>query len=270
MCSTKQFAKDIRKESAKIILERGYGHLGSFSIIETLAVLYHNHMRYDSNNPNWSGRDYMILSKGHCSISHYATLALKGFFPIEDLYTFNQNGSYLTTHPDRTKIPGVDSTSGSLGQGISIASGIALGLKSKQKDNKVYCIVGDGECQEGQVWESFYFASKHKLNNLIIFIDHNGKQCDGYTKDISCDIDFAPLQDLFGFYYQRIDGHDIEAIDQAVQNAKNVNVTSIIVLDTIKGYGVPCFEAPVENHHIKINTPELKEELTSYIEKEEA
>lgn len=270
MCSTKQFANNIRKESAKMILERGYGHLGSFSIVEVLATLYDKYMNIDPQNPQWEDRDYLILSKGHCSISYYAALALKGFFPKEDLYTFNQNGAYLTAHPDRTKIPGVDSTSGSLGQGISIASGIALGLKKQNKNNTVYCIVGDGECQEGQVWETFYSASKYKLDNLIIFIDHNGKQCDGYSRDISCDIDFSPLQNLFGFYYQRVNGHDIEAIDHAIHNAKQAKVCSIIVLDTIKGYGIPCFEKPINNHHIKINTPALKEELEAYINKEEA
>lgn len=269
MSSLQHFAHNIRKESTKMILSRGYGHLGSFSIIETLAVLYGKHMRIDPANPQSNDRDYFILSKGHCSISHYATLALKGYFPVEHLYTFNQNGSNLTTHPDRTKIPGIDCTSGSLGQGLSVAAGIALGLKAQKKDPYVYCIIGDGECQEGQIWEAFYTLSKQKLNNLIVFIDNNGKQCDGYTKDISCALDFEPLKDLFGVYFQRIDGHDLEAIDTAICNAKAQNDRcSIIVLDTIKGYGIPCFEKPIENHHIRIDNPTIKEELTAYIEEE--
>lgn len=266
MSSTITYAKNIRKESAKMILERGYGHLGSFSIVEVLAVLYDRHMKFDCTNPNWKDRDYLILSKGHCTISHYAALALKGFFPIEDLYTFNQNGAYLSTHPNRLKIAGIDSTSGSLGQGLSIAAGIAVGLKAQNKDNYVYCILGDGECNEGQIWEAFYTASKKKLNNLIFFIDNNLKQCDGDTSEVSCALDFKPLEDLFGFYFQRVNGHDIEAIDKAIINAKKQNnACSIIVLDTIKGYGVLCFESLEHNHHVKINTPKLKEELTQFI-----
>lgn len=269
MSSTKLLAKKIRLESAKMILARGYGHLGSFSIVEVLAVLYDKYMKIDTSNPNCKDRDYLILSKGHCTISHYAALALKGFFPVEDLYTFNQNGAYLSTHPNRLKIPGIDSTSGSLGQGLSIAAGIAVGLKTQNKDNSVYCIIGDGECQEGQIWEAFYTASKRKLNNLIFFIDNNKKQCDGNTADVSCELDFEPIKNLFGFYFQRVDGHDVDAIDTAIQNAKKQDVCSVIVLDTVKGYGVPCFESIEHNHHVKINTEEIKEQLSKFIKDEE-
>ncbi|GJM76281.1 hypothetical protein HMSSN036_84970 [Paenibacillus macerans] len=194
------FRDEIRLKTLKELHHLGFGHYGgSLSIVEVLAVLYGGVMKVDPQNPKWEERDYFILSKGHGGPGLYAALAAKGYFPEEVLYTLNQNGTKLPSHPDKNLTPGVDMTTGSLGQGISAAVGVALSHKLSGKDNYTYCIVGDGELNEGQCWEAFQFAAHHKLNRLFVFVDDNKKQLDGLTKDIIDPLDFAEKFSAFGF-----------------------------------------------------------------------
>jgi len=181
-----RFATEIRLETMKELTHLGFGHVGGdLSVIETLAVLYGEVMRIDPKNPRWSDRDWLVVSKGHAGPAVYATLALTGYFPLEELLTLNQGGTRLPSHCDRNKTIGIDMTTGSLGQGVSSAIGIALGNRLDQRENYTYLMIGDGVCDEGQVWEGALFAAHHKLDHLIAFVDANKKQLDGYTKDIN-------------------------------------------------------------------------------------
>ena len=260
------FSAQIRLETCKMLAHRGFGHLGgALSIVETLSVLYGEKMNIDPKRPNWSGRDYFVLSKGHAGPSYYSTLALKGYFPLDVLATLNENGTNLPSHPDRLKTIGVDATTGSLGQGISIAVGIAKALKLNKKSNKVYSIVGDGECNEGQVWEAFQFAAHQKLDNLLVFIDENHKQLDGLTVDINNPFDLRVKMEAFGFYALRVDGSDEKAISMAIDDCfAHSGQALCIVLDTVKGQGVEYFEKLFDNHHIRFAT-ESKAELDKAI-----
>lgn len=250
-----KFAAQIRLETLKMLDHRGFGHLGgALSIVEVLAVLYGKHMHVNPNDPSDPHRDYFVLSKGHGGPSYYATLALKGFFDKAILNTLNDDGTTLPSHPDRLSIPGVDATTGSLGQGISLAVGIAKGLAMSAKANKVYVVVGDGECNEGQVWEAISFVAHHGLDNLIIFIDENKKQLDGLTKDILDPFDLAKKVEAFGLHVLRVDGSDVNAISDAIDQCHTLkNKTSCIVLETTKGQGVPYFEALDDNHHVRFD-----------------
>jgi transketolase len=247
------FRDEIRLKTLKELYHLGFGHYGgSLSIIEALAVLYGDVMKIDPNNPKWEDRDYFILSKGHGGPGLYATLAAKGYFPEEVLYTLNQNGTTLPSHPDKNLTPGVDMTTGSLGQGISAAVGVALSHKLSNKDNYTYCIVGDGELNEGQCWEAFQFAAHHKLNHLFVFIDDNKKQLDGLTKDIIDPLDFEEKFKAFGFYTLKVDGGSVEQIYQAIAKGKSqIKQPVAIILDTVKGQGVPYLEEKADNHHIR-------------------
>lgn len=247
------FRDEIRLKTLKELYNLGFGHYGgSLSIVEALAVLYGEVMRIDPENPNWEERDYFILSKGHGGPSLYATLAAKGYFPEELLYTLNQNGTKLPSHPDKNLTPGVDMTTGSLGQGISAAVGVALSHKLAHKDNYTYCIVGDGELNEGQCWEAFQFAAHHRLNQLVVLVDDNKKQLDGLTKDIIDPLDFVEKFNAFGFYVRRVDGASVQEIFEAIQKGKAQNAKPIaIILDTVKGQGVPYLEEKADNHHIR-------------------
>ena len=246
----------------------GAGHIGgAMSIVETLAVLYGSEMRCDPSNPNWEGRDRLVLSKGHAGPALYATLSLKGFFPKEMLSELNQGGGRLPSHVDRNKTPGVDMTTGALGQGISAAIGMALGCRMNKSDSLTYLIVGDGECNEGQIWEGAMFAAAHKLDNLITFVDWNKQQLDGFTKDV---LDMGDIGDKFrsfGWFVQTVNGHDIDEILNAVVAAKaHKGSPSVIVLDTIKGYGT--FAAGVEgNHHMSLTKEQMEEAIKKVSEK---
>ena len=250
----------IRYETCKMLRHRGFGHLGgALSMVEVLAVLYFDVMNIDALNPQWPLRDYFILSKGHGGPSYYATLACAGYFDRSLLKTINENGTNIPSHPDRLKTIGVDATTGSLGQGISIAAGIAKGLKIQGKNQRVYTLVGDGECNEGQVWEAVQFIAHHQLDNLIMFVDDNKKQLDGYTQDINQTFDFKEKFSAFGLYTQRVDGKDVFAIKEAILNAIQAKRPSCIILDTIKGQGIPYFENLMDNHHIRFDEVSLKE-----------
>lgn len=249
----KVFSAKIRLEVLKMLKWRTYGHLGgSMSMVELLSVLYGKQMKYDPEKPDWEDRDYLVLSKGHSGPGIYATLALLGYFDKEKLYTLNEGGTTLPSHPDRTKTPGIDATTGSLGQGTSVAAGLGLAFKKENKDNYVYLITGDGELNEGQCWEAFQFIAHQKLNNVIVFIDENKRQLDGFTKDIINPFDLAEKMRAFGFCTKRVKGDDEEAINAAIEEMKQVKDQAVcIVLDTIKGQGIPYFEELLDNHSVK-------------------
>jgi len=256
----KKFATEIRIETLKEIKNLGFGHLGgALSIIENLAVLYGKVMKIDPRNPEWEERDWLVMSKGHAGPALYAALAIKGFFPREELMTLNQPGTNLPSHCDKNLTTGVDMTTGSLGQGVSSAIGIALGNKIEGKDNYTYLITGDGELDEGQVWEGTLFAAHNKLDNLITFIDENKKQLDGYTKDINNLGKISEKFADFGWDTYDVDGADMEAIYKAINKAKQVkNRPSVIILDTVKGQGVPFIEKTDANHHMRLSEEQKK------------
>lgn len=248
-----KFSNEIRLETLKMLQKRGFGHLGgSMSIVETLAVLYRDIMKIDPSNPTWSERDYLVLSKGHAGPALYSTLALKGYFDLSILATLNNNGTTLPSHCDRLLTPGIDMTTGSLGQGISSAVGIAKALKIEGKPNRVYTVVGDGELDEGQCYEALMFSYHHKLDNLIVFVDENKLQLDGYTIDILDQKDITKKIAAFGFNTVKVDGHNEALIKEAILHAMTVKgVPSCIVLDTVKAKGVAAFEGDIGNHHIR-------------------
>lgn len=255
-----QKAKEIRALTATCISSIGAGHIGgSLSIVDVLTVLYYKHMNIDPTNPKLENRDRLVVSKGHAGPAVYATLAHKGYFPKEELLTLNKFGTNLPSHCDMNKTPGIDMTTGSLGQGISCAVGMALGAKIRKTNEYIYTIIGDGESQEGQVWEAAMFASQRKLDNLIVFLDYNKYQLDDATDNINSLGDVHNKWESFGFYTQSIDGNNIDEIDQAIIKAKNSKGTpSMIVLNTIKGKGVSFVEAAKANNH---SMPITKEDL---------
>lgn len=257
----KRFAAQIRLKTCEMLLHAGFGHLGgALSIVETLAVLYGSVMKLDPQRPDLKDRDWFVLSKGHGGPSYYAALALKGYFDESVLFTLNQNGTSLPSHPDRLKIRGVDVTTGSLGQGVSQAAGIAKGLRIQKLPGRVYCIVGDGECNEGQVWEAVQFAAMQRLDNFVLFVDDNKKQLDGYRRDVSLEADLAEIFRAFGYNTQTVDGADAQAIESAVCTAQTVEgKPHCIVLDTKKCQGIAYFEQLPDNHHIRFNEAEKKE-----------
>lgn len=262
----------IRMEAIKSIASVGIGHIGgSLSVVEVLAVLYNRVMNVRPEDPKWEGRDYLVLSKGHSGPALYATLALKGFFPLEWLGTLNKPGTNLPSHADRLKTPGIDMSTGSLGQGASSAAGIALGLKLRGMPNRLYAIVGDGECNEGQVWEVALFAAHQKLDNMILFVDYNKQQIDGFTQEILDLGDVAAKFEQFGWHAQSIDGHDVRQIEEAIQKALPVSgKPSVIVLNTVKGRGVHFWAGNPNNHNIAVSPQQLEQamaELTTAFER---
>jgi len=246
----------IKKLTLEMIRERGFGHLGgSFSIIETLTVLFGKIMNINPDQPNDPSRDYFVLSKGHAGPAYYSTLAACGYFPEATLMTLNKNETCLPSHPDRNKTIGVDCTTGSLGQGISQAAGIAYGFKIQNKSNRVFCIIGDGECNEGQVWEAIQFIQNKKLDNLILLVDNNKQQVDGFTEDISFKYDFNKLFDSLGYYVQEVNGQSLKAIEETINKALEVkDKAKVIILNTIKAQSLPHYENKIASHHLKLST----------------
>lgn len=266
-----QFARDIRIQTLKSLTHLGFGHYGgSMSVVETLAVLYGAVMKIDPAAPDWPERDYFILSKGHAGPALYSTLALKGYFPLEELSTLNQNGTRLPSHPDRLKTCGVDSTTGSLGQGISIAGGMALSHKLAGRKNRFFCIVGDGELNEGQCWEAFQFIAHHRLNNLTVFVDWNKQQLDGQLDEIINPFDLEGKFRAFGFDVVTVKGDDIEGLLNVVKPVLPAEARPrVVILDSIKGQGVPCLEQLSNSHHLRL-TEEMKGTLNETIRQLEA
>lgn len=260
----RQIAKEIRALTVECISSIGQGHIGGcLSIVDALTVLYYKHMNIDAKNPKLEGRDRLVVSKGHAGPAVYATLAHKGYFDKSELKTLNRFGTNLPSHCDMNKTLGVDMTAGSLGQGLSCACGMAIASKFSNDGAYIYCIIGDGESQEGQIWEASMFAAHYKVDNLIVFLDNNKLQLSGYTEEVMSLKDPLEKWKSFGFYVQTIDGHDIDAIDQAIVNAKaNKGAPSMIVLDTVKGKGVSFVEnAKTGNHSMPIPADKLKEAL---------
>ena len=241
------------------------------SIVEVLTYLYYDQMRIDPENPCWEDRDRLVLSKGHSGPSLYATLAKKGFFPLEWLKTLNKGGTNLPSHVDMTKTPGIDFTAGSLGQGISAALGIAIGLRIQKKDAYVYAIVGDGESQEGEVWEAAELAGAQKVENLIAFTDLNGQQLDGYTEDIIPMHHLKERYETFGWDSYEIDGHSFEEIDAAVKKAKSVKgKPHMIIMHTNKSQGYIPGEGVKANHSMTVSAEQAEEAIKALKEREGA
>lgn len=243
-------ALNIRVKIIEMLAESGSGHPGgSLSAADIITALYFQAMKIDPKNPGWSQRDRFVLCKGHAAPVLYAALAHRGYFPEEELMTLRKLGSRLQGHPDMNKTPGVDISTGSLGQGLSVAVGMALGLKLNQQENFVCALLGDGEVQEGQVWEAAMAGAHYKLDNLIAILDYNGLQIDGPIKSIMSPEPLVEKWEAFGWRVIQIDGHDITAIVDALLEARNVKgKPTILVASTIKGKGVSFMENQVDWH----------------------
>ena len=235
---------------------------GSLSAADMFTYLYFKEMNVDPQNPKWEDRDRFVLSKGHTAPGLYSTLALKGFFPVEDLKTLRKTGSYLQGHPNMNTVPGVDMSTGSLGQGISTACGMALAARYQNKNYRVYTLLGDGEIQEGQVWEACMFAAHYKLDNLEVIVDHNGLQIDGSVADVMSPYPIVDKLEAFGFHVMAIDGHDFDQIDAAMNEAKTVKgKPSAIVMKTVKGRNVSYMENKAAWHGKAPNAEEYAQAM---------
>ncbi len=257
------FAEEIRVKTLNTFKHIGFGHIGgAMSIVEAVSLLYGEFMRYDPKRPQWPDRDKLVISKGHAGPTVYATLAIKGFFPESMLRELNQGGGRLPSHTDRNKTPGIDMTTGSLGQGISAACGIALGDRMDGRSSTTWVMIGDGELDEGQNWEGFLFANQYKLSNLIAIIDVNGQQLDGYTADV---MDLGSIEQkmtAFGWKTYSCDGHSIPALYQAFSDAKNyAQGPAAVVMHTRKGNGCSFAEGILANHHINFKPEQMEEAL---------
>ena len=264
----KNKAKQIRKGIILQVYKAQSGHPGgSLSIADILTVLYFNEMNVDEKNPKWENRDRLVLSKGHCSPALYSALANRGFFDIEKLEQFRNIDGFLQGHPDMNKVPGVDMSTGSLGQGLSVANGIAIAGKLEKKDYRVYCILGDGEIEEGQIWESAMTSAKYKLDNLCVIIDNNNLQIDGTIEEVMSSYPIDEKFKSFGFQVITIDGNDIKKIMQAFKVAKKVKgKPTCIIAKTTKGKGISYMENKVEWHG-KAPNKEQYEEAIKELEK---
>ncbi len=269
-------ARSIRRSCLETIASLGIGHVGgSMSVVDLLALLYFRHLRIDAANPKAPDRDWFVLSKGHAGPALYAALAEKGILPRALLGTLNRGGTSLPSHADRLRTPGVDMSTGSLGQGFSAATGIALGLRmdGPRPDGttkRCWAIVGDGESDEGQVWEAAAFAAHYKLDNLVAFIDANKFQIDGATEAVMSLRDLEAKWRAFGWKALRADGHDLGAMDRAILEAcAEGGRPTMIVLDTIKAKGVPALEGRAESHNAAFGPADLAAALGA-MEKEAA
>lgn len=245
---------------------------GSLSVADMMAYLYFKELRLDVSRPRWEGRDRLVLSKGHTAPALYGALALKGFFPLEEIKKLRQAGAMLQGHPDMKGTPGVDMSSGSLGQGVSAAVGMALAGKLDAADYRVYAILGDGEIEEGQVWEAAMFASHKKLDNLCVIVDNNNLQIDGTVEEVNSPYPIPEKFEAFGFHVLCIDGHDFDQIEAALDEAKTIKgQPTAIIMKTVKGKGVSFMENQVswhgsapkqEQYDMAMN--ELKQALAGY------
>lgn len=257
-------ANEIRIDIIKMLEAAGSGHTaGPLDLTDIFTALYFNVLKHDPKNPDWEERDILILSNGHTVPVRYATMAHAGYFPKEELKTLRKFGTRLQGHPERTRLPGMETTSGPLGSGVSQAAGMAKALLMNNDDHRwVYCITGDGEMNEGNYWEAMMFAAKYKLHNLIVIVDRNNIQIDGNTENI------MPLENLrdkweaFGWHVQEIDGHNMESIIDACSMARAiVERPSVIIAHTIPGKGVPFMEYDYHFHGMMHNSQEAKDAL---------
>lgn len=264
-----KMANEIRKDIVTAVHSAKSGHPGgSLSSADIFTYLYFEEMNVDPANPKWEDRDRFVLSKGHVAPGLYSTLAEKGYFPKEDLKTLRHTGSYLQGHPDMKHIPGVDMSSGSLGQGLSTAVGMALAAKLSGKDYRTYCLCGDGEIQEGQIWEAAMFAGARKLDNLLVIVDNNNLQIDGTVEEVCSPYPIDKKFEAFNFHVININGNDFDEIDAAFKEAKATKgMPTAIIAHTVKGKGVSFMEnnvgwhgkAPGEEEHA-IAIEELEKE----------
>ncbi|HMH77276.1 MAG TPA: transketolase [Candidatus Udaeobacter sp.] len=255
LAKLESIAREGRVQIIRMLTHAGSGHPGgSLSVIDILSTLFFNRMRYDPKRSGWEDRDRFVLSKGHCVPAQYYCMARAGYFPMDRLVTLRKLGSPLQGHPDRVMLPGIEAATGSLGQGLSVAMGMALGLKLGGKGARVYCVMGDGESQEGQVWESLMSAPKlgapdHHLDNLCVILDYNGIQLDNFVKKI---LDLEPVTDklkAFGWPVLEVNGHDIAQVDKALDQAEATKGgPTFIVAHTVKGKGVSFMENDPEWH----------------------
>jgi len=252
--------KEQRKQILKILERSGRGHISpAFSILEILRVLYDDVLKYDPNNPTWQDRDRFILSKGHGCLGLYVQLAAKGFFSEKELWRISQDGSMLGGHPEYGRTPGIEASTGSLGHGLSIGVGIALAAQMDRNAFRSFVLIGDGECNEGTIWEAALSASKHKLSNLVVILDYNKFQCYGPTSEVQ---DLEPLADKwksFGFELQEVDGHNIDELRSAFQRLPfDTNKPNLILCHTVKGKGVSEIENnPVWHHKSRLSSEEV-------------
>ncbi len=253
-------AQQIRITGLKMVEKAHSGHIGgAFSLSEIMAVLYFDKMNIRPNDPKWEDRDRFVLSKGHCTVALYPTLALRGFFDIGLLDTFRKIDGHLSGHAEMKYVPGVDMSTGSLGQGFSTAVGMAEGAKLSGKEITVYAIMGDGEIQEGQIWEASMYAAAHKLDNLVAIVDSNKVQLDGTVQEILDTGDLKAKWEAFGFFVQSIDGHNVCDIANAIDRAKaEKGRPSMIIANTVKGKGISFMEGKSEWHGKTPNEEQFK------------
>ena len=263
--ATIRLSAEIRIQTIRALQRAGFGHIGGcMSVADVLAVLYGGELNIRPEQPDWPERDYLVMGKGHCGPALYSALALKGYFPLDWLETVNQPGTRLPSHCDRLKTPGIDMSTGSLGQGLSCAAGIALGLRIQNRSNRVFCIVGDGELQEGQNWEAAAAAEHLHLNRLTLLIDENKRQLDGYVCDV-CGGDPAEKFRAFGWNVVRVCGWDTGAILREIRVASaQTSAPSAIVLETVKGMGTSFAEREKNNHYMVI-TKDMADEAVMEI-----
>lgn len=262
--SNLEYATAIRSVVAKMFIARGDGHIGgSYSIADVMAVIFNKYLREDP-------KDWFVLSKGHAGPSYYACLYLQNKIPEEALSTLNANGTILPSHPDRNLTPGVQCSTGSLGQGISQAVGIAYANKIKKTQAYVYCVVGDGELNEGETYEALEFASNKKLNNCIIFIDSNKKQVDGLIEEVSCAYNYEKLFEGLDLAVHTVAGNDVDEIDCVIKEIIDTpdEKCHVVVLDTVKGKGIAFFEEAENCHHVTFDEKGINE-LKKYVEENE-
>lgn len=245
-----KIANEVRKGAVTAVYNAKSGHPGgSLSAADIYAYLFFEEMNIDPKEPKKADRDRFVLSKGHTAPGYYAALAHRGFFPVEDLTTLRKVGSYLQGHPDMKHIPGVDMSSGSLGQGISAAVGMALSAKLSNEDYRVYTLLGDGEIQEGQVWEAAMLASHRKLDNLVVIVDNNGLQIDGAIDEVCSPYPIDKKFEAFNFHVINVDGHDFDALDAAFKEARETKgQPTAIIAKTIKGKNVSFMENQASWH----------------------
>jgi transketolase len=254
-----QTARELRVDILKMLHQSQSGHTGgSLSAIDIMTVLFFHQMKHDAVHRDWAERDRFVLSKGHAAPALYACLARAGYFPQEDLATLRQLGSHLQGHPDMRKTPGVEVCTGSLGQGLSQAVGLALANRVAGRDSRVYALLGDGELQEGQIWEAVMSAAHYKLSNLCILVDCNGLQIDGFTEDVMNVGPVAAKFAAFNLHVIEADGHDVAAVAQALAAAQASDRPSVIVARTVKGKGVSIFENKAKYHGVAPSDEELK------------
>lgn len=261
------FAADIRSECIRMISKIGVGHVGgSLSIADVLSCLYGGAMNIDPQNPKWEDRDRLVLSKGHAGPALYAALGLKGYFPADMFDTLNQPPTNLPSHADMNRTPGVDMTTGSLGQGVSTAVGIALACRMDHRSNHTYVIIGDGEAQEGQVWEAAMFAGSRALNHLIAFVDYNGKQLDGTVEQVGGASNFAEKFRACNWnVINVVDGNDVGQVWDAIEAAKEEKTRpTVVILNTIKGKGWTYAETLENNHNFKVSAEQADEACAEF------